>query len=275
MIRSTSLWTVIRQPCYDLEGSGGRSKWNNPSDGPGNHVTAQSVVALEFLGVGETADFAFLDREHTGARLTRVDPISQHAAAPLTLAEQASQLAAQQPEHVDLVLAYCGTAALGLHLAGLTGADVLLVDPYPITEEDLHRDFTKLCTGMGVDADTLADATRDADLDRWEALLLSRRDAMAEQQGGDELAYEMVDDLFDRYRAWLRFLFANVASVPAEPRGEVVGITARPSLALDLLLTDPLRVQLHRVNPEGGLLESPVIQNLVWIAVGWAELSRA
>jgi hypothetical protein len=55
----------------------------------------------------------------------------------------------------------------------------------------------------------------------------------------------------------------------------VVGITARPSLALDRLLIDPLRVQLHRVNPEGGLLESPVIQSLVWIAVGWAEMSRA
>jgi hypothetical protein len=234
-------------------------------------VTAlQSVLALEFRGVGDTADFSFLTREYTPALVTRVDPISQHIGKPLTLAGQARQLVAQQPRPPDIVLAYCGTAALGLHLADLTGADTLLVDPYPITEADLFRDFTNLCTGMGFDPKALAAVTREANLADWEAFLLTRRDSMAAEHGGDDEAYELVDDLFDRYRSWLRFLFANVASAPAEPRGEILAITARQAVALEAMLTDPSRAQVHRVNyDEGGLLESRVIQDLVSIALGW------
>jgi hypothetical protein len=238
-------------------------------------VTRQSVLALEFRGIGDTADFAFLTGEHMPARVTRVDPIFQHAAKPMTLAEQARHLVAQELTRPDLILAYCGTAALGLHVADLAGADTLLVDPYPITEADLYSDFTHLCTGIGFDPVTVAEATGDADLAVWEAFLLTRRDAMARQHGGDEQAYEMVDDLFDRYRAWLRFLFANVASGPADPSGEIVAITARQSLELGPMLVDPRRARVHRISHDGGLLESPLVQNVVSIAVNWNEMSPA
>lgn len=238
-------------------------------------VTAlQSVLALEFRGVGDTADFSFLTRGYAPALITRVDPISQHIEKPLTLAGQAGQLVAQQPRHPDIVLAYCGTAALGLHIAALIDADTLLVDPYPITDADLFRDFTNLCTGMGFDPEALAAVTREANLESWEAFLLTRRDIMAAEHGGDGEAYELVDDLFDRYRSWLRFLFANAASAPAEPRGEILAITARLSVALEPMLADPSRAQVRRVNyEEGGLLESPVIQDVVSIALSWNGMS--
>jgi hypothetical protein len=231
-------------------------------------VTVQrSVLALEFRGVGDTADFSFLARENGSARLVRVDPIVHHVAAPLTVAEQARLLVERQQCPPDLVLAYCGAAALGLHVADLTGATALLVDPYPITERDLRRDFARLCASMDIDPGALDEAIRSVDLARWDAVLLTRRDSMAQEHGGDEEAYEAVDGLFDRYRAWLSFLFASAASKPASPKGAVVAITAQTSLALAPLLVDPPRTVVHRVTHRGALLDSPLVRRLILAAV--------
>ncbi|MFI6846754.1 hypothetical protein OG535_33560 [Kitasatospora sp. NBC_00085] len=227
---------------------------------------AQTVLALEFRGAGDTADFGFLAREGV-AGLVRVDPLVHHVDRPLTLSEQAALVAARLPDRPALVLAYCGTAALALHVSALTGTPALLVDPYPVTVEDMVQDFRRLCAATGIDPDTAAEPATGPDVARWERALSAGRDAMADVHGGDEEAYEMVDDLLDRYRAWLRFLQASRAAEPVAPAAPVVGVTARPDPRLDLLVADPAAVELHRVDVPAGLLDSPEVRARLTAAI--------
>ncbi|MFI1934334.1 hypothetical protein [Streptomyces sp. NPDC020330] len=228
---------------------------------------AYTVLALEFRGVGDRADFGFLTREVDGVDLTRVDPLVHHVEQPLGLAEQASLLAEALPNAPALVLAYCGTAALALHVAELTGAPSLLVDPYPVTADDMRRDFIGLCESTGVDPTGLVDPAADPDPARWAKELYRARDAMAAPHGGDDVAYELVDDMLDRYRAWLRFLQASRSAAPAAPGGAVTAITARPDPRLGLLLVDSGVAQVHRVEGGTGILDSPEVRGLLAAAV--------
>ncbi|MFE4612671.1 hypothetical protein ACFRK5_30685 [Streptomyces niveus] len=227
------------------------------------------VLALEFRGVGDTADFGFLGREGRTVGLTRVDPLVHHIGGLRSLAEQAELIAGQLPQPPDLVLSYCGTSAIALHVAAHTDAPSLLVDPYPITAEDMHRDVRNLCRSMNIDPALLGAPGSAPDLARWEAALLTARDGMAEVHGGDEEAYELVDDLLDRYRAWLRFLQASADSEPVSPVGAVTVVTARDAL-LDPMLTAAETTRVRRVPPPApgmGLLDSPEVRSLLWAAV--------
>ncbi|MFE9429220.1 hypothetical protein ACFYNO_40465 [Kitasatospora sp. NPDC006697] len=228
---------------------------------------AATVLALEFKGVGERADFAFLRQSGGPAELLRVDPLVHHLDRPLTLAEHARLLGGHRSGPPALVLAYCGTAALALHVAALTGAPSVLVDPYPVTAEDMRRDFAGLCASAGVEPAGQVLAA-EPDPAAWAAELWRARDGMAAEHGGDEVAYELVDDMLDRYRSWLRFLQASRCAEPATTAAPVVAITARPEPRLELLLADPSRAELHRVGPHRtgaaiALLDSPEVRRLL------------
>lgn len=243
--------------------------------------TPSVVLALEFRGVSSAADFAFLTvdvqgTKRTGGRnLIRIDPIAQHVVAPMTLAEQAQLLVRQQPAPPDLILAYCGTAALGLHIAALTGAPAMLIDPYAVTDHDLRRDFARVCESLAVSVGGSRDAVQNVvgspDLERWEAILLTRRAWMATEYGGDDDALELVDDMLDRYRGWLRFLFATAGAAPAAPAGAVVAVAATAVPPLEALLAVPYRVWVHCVGPCGALLESEAVRRLILAAVDRGE----
>lgn len=204
-----------------------------------------TVLALEFRGVRETADFGFLDE------VTRVDPISGHGGAPLTVRAQAEQLAR---DRVGLVLAYCSCAALGAHVAELARARLVLIDPDAVARDSVWRDFARLCSAIG------AHPPATAAQDDWETVFSTVREDLAQANGGDDLAYEMVDDLFARYRAWLRFLAASASAPPAAPAGEVTVIAGRPLPDLGLLLRDPARARLTRVSPSGSTLAWPAVR---------------
>lgn len=228
---------------------------------------SRSVLALEFRGVGDTADFGFLAADAGEVELSRIDPLVHHIERPLTLSEQARLIVGTFSRTPGLVLAYCGTSALALHIAALTDAPALLVDPYPITAEDMHRDVGKLCAAMDVDPALLGDPGAEPDLARWEAALLTARDSMAGVHGGDEEAYELVDDVLDRYRAWLRFLRAGVEAGPVSTSGEVTVVTARPAEVLVPLLTAPHAVSTHRLADGAGVLDAPEVRALLSAAV--------
>ncbi|MFJ5680710.1 hypothetical protein [Streptomyces sp. NPDC093097] len=226
-----------------------------------------TVLALEFRGVGDRADFGFLSRAGCAADLARVDPLMSHIDRALTLGQQARLLAACLPAPPALVLSYCGTAALALHVAALTGASSVLVDPYPVTADDMRRDFMQLCESTGIDPAGLVDPTAEPDPARWAAELEGARDDMAAVHGGDDVAYELVDDMLDRYRAWLRFLQASRSAGPAAPGGQVTAITARPDPRLDLLLVDECVAEVYRVGNPDGMLDSPEVRDLLSSAV--------
>ncbi|MGW2317439.1 hypothetical protein [Streptomyces sp. NPDC001680] len=221
-----------------------------------------TVLALEFRGVGDRADFGFLARASTTAEIVRVDPLVHHVDRPLTLTEHARLLAARLPRSPALVLSYCGTAALALHVAELTGSPSVLVDPYPVTSDDMRRDFTQLCASTGADSGA-ADPAAEPDPAAWAAELWRARDDMAAVHGGDEVAYELVDDMLDRYRSWLRFLDASRTAGPAAPGSPVTAITARAEPRLDLLLAHGLDAEVHRVGDPTALLDSPVVRDLL------------
>jgi hypothetical protein len=213
-----------------------------------------TVLALEFRGVREAADFGFL------AGVRRVDPIGGHVAAALTIRQQAEQLADQR---LDLVLAYCSCAALGAHVAELSAAGLVLIDPDVVTHAAVKQDFTHLCSLLG--------AVPDGD---WDSAFASVRDDLAEAHGGDDQAYEMVDDLFDRYRAWLRFLDASASAQTATPPGEITVIAGKPLPELGKLVGDSTRVRITRVAADAGTLASPLVREQLAVEVGRAE-SRA
>jgi hypothetical protein len=230
-------------------------------------TSGRTVLALEFRGVGDTADFGFLSREASSAVLSRVDPLVQHLGGPLTLPEQARLLIDALPEPPGLVLSYCGTAGLGLHVAALTDAESVLVDPYPVTSDDMRRDFANLCASLGIAPTGLVAPGADPDVARWEKALWQARDGMAEVHGGDEDAYELVDDLLDRYRAWLRFLQASRVAGPVTARGSVSVVTAKSEVPLQDLLVFADSVEVHRVEAGTGILNSAEARALLSTAV--------
>ncbi len=202
-----------------------------------------TVLALEFRAVRETADFGFLATEFP---LNRLDPIGRHVAGPLTVRRQAAELAAGKP---GTVLAYCSCAALGAHIAELSGADLVLIDADAVTPEAVRRDVTAVCASLGAPP-----------ADDVEIAFAAVRDELAAVHGADDQAFEMVDELFGRYRAWLRFLAAAAAAEPAAPAGEVTVIAGKRLPALENLLADPDRARVRRFTPEQGTLESPEVR---------------
>jgi hypothetical protein len=227
-----------------------------------------TVLALEFHAVRSTADFGFLRDADGASGLVRVDPLDDHLAERLSLARHTHLLLERLPAPPALVLAYCGCAALAAHVAAHSGADLLLVDPDIVDTEVMHRDFLQLCATLEFDPATVDTTT--GWLARWEAVLTATRDQVAGRYGGDQQAYEMVDDLFDRYRAWARFLEAAKAPGPADPDGAVTVISGRPGQDLGALLARPERAERHRVTPDADTLGLPDVQDLVRTAVARA-----
>jgi hypothetical protein len=223
-----------------------------------------SVLALEFRAVPDAVDFGALGPAVGAAELVRVDPLEHHVDKPLTVDEQAGLLAEHVPAPLRLVVTYCGTAGLGLHVAARTGAAALLIDPYPVTAQDIHADFARLCASLGLAAYTAGD---EPDLARWEGLLLTSRTTLAEVHGGDEEAYEIVDDLLDRYRAWLRFLQASMVASPVAPVGEVTVVTTKRTPPLEKLLATSSPARVHTVGEGADNPGSPEVRALVSAAV--------
>jgi hypothetical protein len=222
------------------------------------------VLALEFRGVGDPADFAFLAEETDPASMERVDPLVDHVPRQLALDEQAKVLVERLPYPPELVFAYCAAAALGAHIAAVSAARLVLVDPYPVTAPVVRRDFRKLCERVGCDS---REMDEDGALARREAMLLRTRDGLAAEFGGDEQAFEMVDDLLDRYRSWLRFLDASMTARPADPAGEVTVVAGRPLSPLGALLTRPRWARVHHVEVDIDTLESAEVRTLLTAAI--------
>jgi hypothetical protein len=222
----------------------------------GGPVTA---LALEFRAVRETADFGFLAKEFL---LRRVDPISAHTDVPRTVRQQAADLAS---EPLDIVFAYCSCAALGAHVAELSGARLVLIDADVVTPEAIRRDVRRLCESLG------APHSKDP-----ETAFAAVRNDLATLHGGDEQAYEMVDELFGRYRAWLRFLTAAATAEPATPTGGITVIAGKPLPDLGKLLVEPARVELFLVTPESATLESPEVRAHLrdHLTPGWSPAAR-
>jgi hypothetical protein len=232
------------------------------------------VLALEFHAVRKTADFSFLREPNPAGRLMQVDPLDDHLAERVSVDRQSLMLLRRLPAPPTLVLAYCGTAALAAHTAALCDAALVLVDPDVVDPKTVRRDFLQLCATLQVDpaiADAATRTGRSAHLEpereaswetRWETVLIAARAQVAAQYGGDAEAYEMVDDLFDRYRCWARFLEASLNPAPADPSGEITVICGRPP-DLSALLAKPERADIYRVAPGKDTLGLPEVQDLV------------
>jgi hypothetical protein len=224
------------------------------------------VLALEFRGVSDTADFGFLARAGA-ASLYRVDPLVSHISRQLPLREQARDIAEELPESPRLIIAYCATAALGAHIAEMADAPLLLIDPYPVTAQDILRDLDELCRTLGCETASSPASAASPDMTAWELALHDSRDRLAARFGSDGIAYDMADDLLDRYRAWLRFLSASMEAGLASPRGGVAVITGKFPSLMDALLTEPAKVRIFQALPSGGTLDSPEVRALLLSAV--------
>jgi hypothetical protein len=238
-----------------------------PGSDPVSASTGVPVLALEFHGVRETADFSFLTEGAGADRIRRVDPVADHVTARLTVATQARLHVRALASPPELVIAYCSCAALGAHIAGMCGAQLVLVDPDALTGRDVRRAFEDLCRTLDYGAPDAEDPVFVTCDEQWEAVLGRCRGRLAAAYGGDEQAYEMVDDVFGRYRGWLRFMDACANSEPADPQGEVTVIARRSLTNLTALLVHPELVRLHRVETRTATLDAPEIQELVLTAV--------
>jgi hypothetical protein len=227
------------------------------------------VLAFEFHGVSETADFAFLAGPTRAGRVRRVDPVNDHLEAQLSVVAQARLHVRALPTPPELVIAYCSCAALGAHVATLCEARLLLVDPDAMTDEAVRREFELLCRRLGTEPPG-AESAADEPQRQWEQALAASRERLAEVHGGDRQAFEMVDDLFDRYRAWLRFIDACATAAPAAPKNAVTVIARKPLTDLAALLARPEDVRLRRVESDLSTLDAPQIQELVLAEVAAA-----
>jgi hypothetical protein len=227
------------------------------------------VLAFEFHGVSETADFAFLAEATRAGRVRRVDPVNDHIEAQLPLMSQARMHVRALPAPPELVIAYCSCAALGAHVAALCEARLLLVDPDAMTGEAVRREFELLCRRLGTEPPAVESGAGEPQ-GQWEQALAASRGRLAEVHGGDLEAFEMVDDLFDRYRAWLRFIDACAASAPVAPKNAVTVIVRKPLTNLAALLARPADVLLRRVESDSATLDAPRIQELVLAEVAAA-----
>jgi hypothetical protein len=224
---------------------------------------SRTVLAIEFRGVGYSADFGFLKRLGLTSKLHRIDPLGDHITKPLALADQTRRMVGRLPCSPDLVLTYCATAALGAHIAEIVGADLLMIDPYPVTRDDMYRDFANLCGTLNDGGALEPERFRSMEISQWEDVLQTSRDDLARRHGGDEVAYGMTDDLLDRYRAWLRFLNACMNARPAAPGGRVTVIAGKYRSRLDSLLTEPEKMRLILAEVEADTLDSAEVQTLV------------
>lgn len=218
-------------------------------------ATGPVVLALEFHAVRKTADFSFLRSPDSAGHLVRIDPLDDHLAERLSVERQSHLLLERLPAAPSLVLSYCACAALAVHTAALCDADVLLVDPDVVDPVIMRRDYLQLCQTLAVDPSPLTD---------WEAVFSAARDRLAADYGGDEEAYDMVDDLFERYRSWARFLEASLDPVPADPKGDVRVISGQQLLPdLSVLLARPARAEVRRIEPSADTLGLPEVRDLV------------
>lgn len=227
------------------------------------------VLAFEFHGVRETADFAFLAEQTRAGRVRRVDPVNDHLEAQLSLMAQARLNVRALPAPPELVVAYCSCAALGAHVAALCEARLLLVDPDAMTDDAVRQEFEVLCRRLGTEPPAAESAAEEPQR-QWEQALAASRGRLAAVHGGDREAFEMVDDLFDRYRAWLRFIDACATAAPAAPKKAVTVIVRRPLTDLAALLARPEDVRLRRVESGSATLDAPQIQELVLAEVAAA-----
>ena len=225
--------------------------------------TEPAVLALEFHAVRKTADFSFLREPERAGRLLQVDPLEDHLVQRLSMERQSHLLLERLRVPPTLILAYCGCAALAAHTAALCDADLLLVDPDVVDPNIAHRDFLQLCATLNFDPAACGDTARTGWLTQWDVVLAATRDRLAAEYGGDLEAYEMVDDLFERYRSWARFLEASLNTGPANPDGEVTVISGRPVPNLGALLASPERAGIHQVTPNADTLSLPEVQDLV------------
>jgi hypothetical protein len=223
-----------------------------------NVTDTAHVLAFEFYGVTESADFAFLDEMTAAGRVRRVDPINDHLKTQLSLAAQARVHVRALPTPPELVIAYCSCAALGAHVAALCQARLLLVDPDAVTGQAVRREFELMCQRLGTEPPPAEEQQR-----QWELAFTASRVPLAELYGGNRKAFEMVDDLFDRYRAWLRFIDACATAAPAAPKNVVTVIARKPLTDLAALLAKPEDIRLRRVESASATLDAPQIQELV------------
>jgi hypothetical protein len=231
-----------------------------------NMADTLHVLAFEFYGVSESADFAFLDELAATGRVRRVDPVNDHLETQLSLAAQARVHVQALPTPPALVIAYCSCAALGAHVAALCEARLLLVDPDAVTDQGVRREFELLCRRLGAEPPSAQEHQR-----QWELAFAASREPLAKLYGGDWKAFEMVDDLFDRYRAWLRFMDACATAGPAAPKNAVTVIARKPLTDLAALLAQPEDIRLRRVESDSATLDAPEIQELVLAEVRATE----
>lgn len=221
------------------------------------------VLALEFHGVGNLADFGFL-AESVGQRLIRLDPLADQADRVLPLAEHARVVCDRLPVPPESVIAYCSAALLGGYIAQANGAKLILVDPDPVDPSYVRAEFDVICHTLGCEPGA-AGPQPAGSVEWWEATLLQGRDRLRADYGGDEEATELLDDLLDRYRAWLRFLAASAMAGPATtPSGQVTVLAGRPTPPLAGLLADAGSVgQTHYLNTRTATLDSSEAQELL------------
>jgi hypothetical protein len=221
-------------------------------------MSQSSVIALEFRGIGDPSNFGFLNGVRGLAGLCRLDPLTSQAERYRDLDEQAKVLIEDLPAEPEVVIAHCGSAALGVHIAARTTAHLVLVDPYPTTSEIAYRDFEKLCERIGCypgpPASTLADR---------EAQLVGMRKELSIPFGGDEEALDMVDDLLERYRSWLRFLQASVVAPAVAPNGPVTVVAGKPLSPLEPLLVRPQDARVVRLATDGDTLQSAAVHTFM------------
>jgi hypothetical protein len=226
------------------------------------------VIALEFRGIGDPSNFGFLAGAPGLAGLRRLDPLTGQAGGYRDLDEQAKILIEELPSE-PAVVAHCGSAALGAHIAARTSADLVLVDPYPTTAALAFRDFQKLCERIGCEP-----GPGDSTLAEREARLTGMRTELSVPFGGDEEALDMVDDLLERYCAWLRFLEASVVAPAAAPHGPVTVIAGKPLSPLAPLLVEPGQAAVTRLATDADTLQSAAVRTLLTTTVQDAVRDR-
>jgi hypothetical protein len=236
-------------------------------------LTGVSVLALEFRGVSDSADFRFLTDSAGTTPIARVDPLVDHISRPHTLMEQARSLLGRQDVAPRLVLGYCASAALAARIANLAAADLVLVDPDPVTSAYVRHEFEVLSRAAGANVQDGEPLPDDANVVDLESRLLGSRARLAAAYGGDSEAFEMVDDLLGRYRAWLRFLNASADAGPTVLSGRVIVVAGKPLARLETLLAEPDRARFHRFEGRESTLANPEVRALLSRVVAGGSLS--
>ncbi len=240
-----------------------------------------SYLVLEFTGVEDERTFNTLLPDVPPERVVKVDPLAVHLHEAVPVAGQARLICDQVAGPIQLIFGYCSGAALALRVAAelhARGADaphVLLLNPDVIDDETLRREFASMYAGVGGEpaevVPSLVGQSGETLVDSLEEALFTRQDALIEAYGGPEAA-EPVRYLFNRYRAWLRFLAATGCSPAVDPHAPVSVITGQEhgDVELTALLTSPGEARTHRcATPDRTLLASSQARDAV------ASITRA